>query len=82
MSAQDFLAFLASDPQIGIHLAQLLSRQLRQINCHLQLRKANSTACVADVLLFPAKSRRRISRAGVEIPNLPHRELSSLSGLA
>jgi CRP-like cAMP-binding protein len=29
-----------------------------------------------------AESRGWVSRSGVEIPNLPHRELSSLSGLA
>ncbi|MEN9201748.1 MAG: Crp/Fnr family transcriptional regulator [Thermostichus sp. DG_1_6_bins_120] len=81
-SAQHFLGFLGSDPQVGIRLAQLLSRRLRQINRRLQLREANSTARVADILLFLAESRGRVSRAGVEIPNLPHRELSSLSGLA
>lgn len=81
-SAQHFLAFLAAKPQVGIRLAQLMSRRLRQINRRLQLREASSTARVADVLLFLAESRGRVSRAGVEIPNLPHRELSSLSGLA
>ncbi len=82
LSAQHFLAFLASDPQAGIRLAQLMSRRLRQINRRLQLREASSTARVADILLFLAESRGRVSRSGVEIPNLPHRELSSLSGLA
>ncbi len=82
LSAQNFLALLAGDAQLAIRLAQLLSRRLRQINRRLQLREASSVARVADILLFLAESQGRVSRSGVEIPNLPHRELSSLSGLA
>ncbi len=82
LSAQNFLALLAADAQVAIRLAQLLSRRLRQINRRLQLREASSVARVADILLFLAESRGRVGRKGVEIPNLPHRELSSLSGLA
>lgn len=82
LEAKKFLAFLESDPMVGVRLAQLMSRRLRQINRRLQLREANSVARVADILLFLAEFRGRVSRAGVEVPNLPHRELSSLSGLA
>jgi len=82
LPAQDFLAFLTAHAQAGIRLAQLMSRRLRQLNRRLQLREASSVARVADILLFLAESRGRVSRSGVEIPNLPHRELSSLSGLA
>jgi len=82
LSAQNFLALLAADAQVAIRLAQLLSRRLRQINRRLQLREASSVARVADILLFLAESRGRVGCKGVEIPNLPHRELSSLSGLA
>ncbi|MEO0854979.1 MAG: Crp/Fnr family transcriptional regulator [Cyanobacteria bacterium J06648_11] len=82
LEARKFIAFLESDPMVGVRLAQLMSRRLRQINRRLQLREANSVARVADILLFLAEFRGRVSRAGVEVPNLPHRELSSLSGLA
>ncbi|MEO1299787.1 MAG: helix-turn-helix domain-containing protein, partial [Cyanobacteria bacterium J06636_16] len=37
---------------------------------------------VTDILLFLADGQGKRSATGVEIPNLPHRELSSLSGLA
>jgi DNA-binding MarR family transcriptional regulator len=37
---------------------------------------------VADTLLFLAKGQSKQENTGTEIPNLPHRELSSLSGLA
>jgi CRP-like cAMP-binding protein len=37
---------------------------------------------VADVLLFLADGQGVHGDRGIEIPNLPHRELSSLSGLA
>ncbi len=82
LPAQHFTKFLETDPMVGIRLCQLMSRRLRQINRRLQLREASSTSRVADVLIFLAESRGRVSRQGVEIPNLPHRELSSLSGLA
>lgn len=82
LSAQHFLSFLEGNPLGGIRLAQLLTRRLRQLNRRLQLREASSTARVADILIFLAEYRGRVSRAGIEIPHLPHRELSSLSGLA
>lgn len=82
LEAKKFIRFLESDPLVGVRLAQLMSRRLRQINRRLQLREANSMARVADILLFLAEFRGTVSRAGVEVPNLPHRELSSLSGLA
>ncbi|NEP44167.1 MAG: winged helix-turn-helix domain-containing protein, partial [Okeania sp. SIO2H7] len=34
------------------------------------------------ILMFLADGQGKRSEAGIEIPNLPHRELSSLSGLA
>lgn len=82
LEAKKFIRFLESDPLVGVRLAQLMSRRLRQINRRLQLREANSVARVADILLFLAEFRGKVSRDGVEVPNLPHRELSSLSGLA
>lgn len=82
LSAQHFLKFLEQDAHAGIRLSQLLARRLRQINRRLQLREATSTARVADILLFLAEYRGKVSRSGIEIPHLPHRELSSLSGLA
>jgi len=82
LSAQHFVKFLENDAQAGIRLSQLLARRLRQINRRLQLREATSTARVADILLFLAEYRGKVSRAGIEIPHLPHREISSLSGLA
>ncbi|HEY9818603.1 MAG TPA: helix-turn-helix domain-containing protein, partial [Candidatus Obscuribacterales bacterium] len=48
----------------------------------LRLREADSVARVADILLFLADGQGTVSEQGTEIPNLPHRELSSLSGLA
>jgi DNA-binding MarR family transcriptional regulator len=37
---------------------------------------------VADTLLFLAEGQSKQENTGTEIPNLPHRELRSLSGLA
>ncbi len=82
MPAQDFVNLLHSEPQAGIRLAQLMARRLRQVNRRLRLRESDSTSRVADILLFLADGQGKKSDKGTEIPNLPHRELSSLSGLA
>jgi CRP/FNR family transcriptional regulator, cyclic AMP receptor protein len=81
--AQDFVHLLSMEAQAGIRLAKLMARRLRQVNRRLRLRESDSTSRVADVLLFLADGQGiRSDRGGIEIPNLPHRELSSLSGLA
>ncbi len=82
MPAQDFVQLLSTEPQAGIRLAQLMARRLRQVNRRLRLRESDSTSRVADILLFLAEGQGKRTVGGVEIPNLPHRELSSLSGLA
>lgn len=82
MPAQDFVNLLHTEPQSGIRLAQLMARRLRQVNRRLRLRESDSTSRVADILLFLADGQGKKVSTGTEIPNLPHRELSSLSGLA
>ena len=82
MPAQDFVSLLSTEPQAGIRLAQLMARRLRQVNRRLRLRESDSTSRVADILLFLSDGQGKKSEHGMEIPNLPHRELSSLSGLA
>jgi CRP-like cAMP-binding protein len=82
MPAADFAELINTEPQAGIRLAQLMGRRLRQVNRRLRLRESDSQSRVADILLFLADGQGKVSEAGTEIPNLPHRELSSLSGLA
>lgn len=82
LPATDFVNLVNTEPQAGIRLAKLMARRLRQLNRRLRLREADSTARVADILLFLADGQGKQSSTGIEIPNLPHRELSSLSGMA
>jgi CRP/FNR family transcriptional regulator, cyclic AMP receptor protein len=82
MPAQDFVQLLNTEAQAGIRLAQLMARRLRQVNRRLRLRESDSVSRVADILLFLADGQGKQKEQGIEIPNLPHRELSSLSGLA
>jgi CRP/FNR family cyclic AMP-dependent transcriptional regulator len=82
MPAHDFVHLLNSQPVAGIRLAQLMARRLRQVNRRLRLRESDSTSRVADIILFLADGQGHLGESGIEIPNLPHRELSSLSGLA
>jgi CRP/FNR family transcriptional regulator, cyclic AMP receptor protein len=80
--AQDFVHLLQTEPLAGMKLAQLMARRLRQVNRRLRLRESDSQSRVADTLLFLAEGQGKQGHTGTEIPNLPHRELSSLSGLA
>jgi CRP/FNR family transcriptional regulator, cyclic AMP receptor protein len=80
--AEDFVRLLKTEPLAGIRLAQLMARRLRQVNRRLRLRESNSASRVADTLLFLVEGQGKSVAGGVEIPNLPHRELSSMSGLA
>ncbi|AVQ73421.1 cyclic AMP receptor protein [Microcystis aeruginosa NIES-1211] len=80
--AQDFLNLLKAEPLAGIRLSQLMAKRLRQLNRRLRLREADSLSRVADSLLFLAEGQGQKNSQGTIIPNLPHRELSSISGLA
>lgn len=80
--ADDFVRLLKTEPLAGMRLAQLMGRRLRQVNRRLRLRESNSASRVADTLLFLVEGQGKPHAEGVEIPNLPHRELSSMSGLA
>lgn len=82
MPAQDFVELISTEPKAGIRLAQLMGRRLRQVNRRLRLRESDSTSRVADILLFLAEGQGKTTENGTQIPNLPHRELSGLSGLA
>ncbi|MEB3226492.1 MAG: Crp/Fnr family transcriptional regulator [Synechococcus sp.] len=81
--AADFIDLVHTEPLVGVRLAQLMAKRLRQINRRLQVRETNSLARVADTLVFLAESQGQAAgQSGIQIPSLPHRELSSLSGLA
>lgn len=82
MPASDFVRMVQTEPQAGIRLAKLMARRLRQVNRRLRLRESDSTSRVADILLFLAEGQGQQGEKGILIPNLPHRELSSLSGMA
>ncbi len=80
--ADDFVRLLKTEPLAGMRLAQLMAARLRQVNRRLRLRESKSASRVADTLLFLVEGQGKTVSTGIEIPNLPHRELSSMSGLA
>ncbi|MCC0175454.1 Crp/Fnr family transcriptional regulator [Waterburya agarophytonicola K14] len=80
--AEDFVNLINTEPTAGVHLVQLMAKRLRQVNRRLQLREASSVSRVADAILFLVEGQGTEGEQGTEIPNLPHREISSLSGLA
>jgi CRP/FNR family transcriptional regulator, cyclic AMP receptor protein len=80
--AEDFVNLINTEPMAGVQLVQLMAKRLRQVNRRLQLREASSISRVADAILFLVEGQGTEGEKGTEIPNLPHREISSLSGLA
>ncbi len=81
--AKNFVDLVYGEPMAGVRLAQLMAKRLRQVNRRLRLREADSMSRVADTLLFLAEGQGTpMGEKGLTIPNLPHRELSSLCGLA
>ncbi|MEM8831727.1 MAG: Crp/Fnr family transcriptional regulator [Cyanobacteria bacterium P01_G01_bin.19] len=80
--AEDFVSLINTEPMAGVQLVQLMAKRLRQVNRRLQLREASSVSRVADAILFLIEGQGKEGEQGTEIPNLPHREISSLSGLA
>lgn len=80
--AQDFINLLHAEPLAGVRLSQMMAKRLRQINRRLRLRESDSLSRVVDTLIFLAEGQGKPKEQGTEIPNLPHRELSSISGLA
>ncbi|QLE57615.1 Crp/Fnr family transcriptional regulator [Nostoc sp. TCL26-01] len=80
--SQDFLKLLETEPMAGVRLSKLMAQRLRQVNRRLRLRESDSQSRVVDTLLFLQESQGKHGQTGTEIPNLPHREISSLSGLA
>jgi CRP/FNR family transcriptional regulator, cyclic AMP receptor protein len=80
--APEFVHLIETEHQACIRLARLMTKRLRQVNRRLRLRGSDSRSRVADVLLFLAEGQGTASAGGIEIPNLPHKEISSLSGLA
>ena len=80
--SQDFLHLLNTEPQAGIQLSRLIAKRLRQLNRRLCARESDSLARIVDTLLFLAQGQGKKEGDALIIPNLPHRELSSISGLA
>ncbi len=80
--AANFLQLLQSKPMVGLALAQVLARRLRQINRRLRQRESDSVARLLDVLIVVAECQGRPCGNEVVISRVPHRELSTLSGLA
>ncbi len=82
MPAYDFVQLIHTEPLAGVKLSKLMAQRLRQVNRRLRCRESDSMSRVADTLMFLAEGQVIHGQTGTSIPKLPHRELSSLSGLA
>ena len=77
----NFLNLLQTDTLASIRLAQLMSKRLRQTNQLLQLRDAGSLFRVASTLFLLAENLGEKINKQLYVPNLPHSELASITGL-
>jgi CRP-like cAMP-binding protein len=82
MPARDFVHLIHTEPLAGVRLSSLMARRLRQVNRRLRCRESDSMSRLADTLLFLAEGQGIHGQTGTFIPKLPHKELSSFSGLA
>lgn len=81
---QKFISLFHSNPVIGIGIRfpQVMAKRLHRLNRRLRVCSAYSSSRAADALLFLADGRGETTKHSIEISDLPHRELSSISDLA
>ncbi len=81
ISAQRFIQTLFKDPQLHHRMLQLMVRRLRQTNIRFQLRHQPPAVKLANTLVSLAESYGEESANGVEIYNIPHKDLADVSDI-
>ncbi|MEE3717811.1 Crp/Fnr family transcriptional regulator [Tumidithrix elongata RA019] len=77
--AQRFIQFLFKDSQLHHRMLQLMVRRLRRTNQRAQLRQQVPATRIANVLMGLAESYGKKTDAGIEMFNLPIKDLADLS---
>lgn len=81
ISAQRFIQTLFKDPQLHHRMLQLMVRRLRQTNLRFQLRHQPPAIKLANTLVSLAESYGEESANGMEIFNIPHKDLADVSDI-
>lgn len=81
ISAQRFIQTLFKDPQLHHRMLQLMVRRLRQTNIRFQLRHQPPAVKLANTLVALGESYGQESATGVDIFNIPAKDLADVSDI-
>lgn len=81
ISAQRFIQTLFKDPQLHHRMLQLMVRRLRQTNVRFQLRHQPPAIKLANTLVFLGETYGQTVGAGVDIFNIPARDLADVTDI-
>jgi CRP/FNR family cyclic AMP-dependent transcriptional regulator len=80
--AQRFIQFLFKDSQLHHRMLQLMVRRLRKANQRSQLRQEAPAVRIANVLVSLADTYGNSTDTGVEICNLPDKDIADLASVS
>ena len=81
ISAQRFIQTLFKDPQLHHRMLQLMVRRLRQTNVRFQLRHQPPAIKLVNTLVMLAESYGHDVSGGIEIFNIPFKDLADVSDI-
>ncbi|MCY7390314.1 MAG: Crp/Fnr family transcriptional regulator [Leptolyngbyaceae cyanobacterium CAN_BIN12] len=81
ISAQRFIQTLFKDPQLHHRMLQLMVRRLRQTNIRFQLRHKPPAVKLANTLVALGENYGHESHSGIEIFNIPPKDLADVSDI-
>jgi CRP-like cAMP-binding protein len=79
LSRERFIQILFKDPQLHHRMLQLMVRRLRQTNMRVQLRTSPPAVKLANTLVTLGENYGYESQLGVEIFNIPIKDLADLT---
>ncbi|NJO71612.1 MAG: Crp/Fnr family transcriptional regulator [Oscillatoriales cyanobacterium RM1_1_9] len=82
VSAQRFIQTLFKDPQLHHRMLQLMVRRLRQSNQRYQLRHRPPAVKLANTLVELAESYGQSTEKGVDILNIPTKDLADVTDIS
>lgn len=82
VSAQRFIQTLFKDPQLHHRMLQLMVRRIRQTNVRIQLRHQPPAVKLANTLVSLAESYGQPMEKGMEIFNIPYKDLADLTDIS
>lgn len=80
--AQRFIQTLFKDPQLHHRMLQLMVQRLRQTNIRLQLRHQPPAVKLANTLVSLAQSYGQSAEQGMEILNIPYKDLADVTDIS